>query len=52
MDMAAADSNANYRHTFERYLHDYLIKRNMHQTAENFRNEANLQLDPNDASSN
>ena len=31
---------------FERFLYDYLIKRNMHQTAEVFRYESNLQLDP------
>ncbi|KAJ7959742.1 Transcriptional corepressor LEUNIG like [Quillaja saponaria] len=31
---------------FERYLYDYLIKNNMHQTAEIFKREANPMLDP------
>jgi len=31
---------------FERYLYDYLVKRNMHHTAEVFRNETNLHLGP------
>ncbi|KAK7305340.1 hypothetical protein VNO77_43245 [Canavalia gladiata] len=35
---------------FERYVYDYLVKRNMYQTAETFKNETNLQLDPNVAS--
>ncbi|RZC00051.1 hypothetical protein D0Y65_022430 [Glycine soja] len=40
------DPNWSTRRTFERFLYDYLIKRNMHQTAEVFRYESNLQLDP------
>lgn len=31
---------------FERYLHDYLKKKNMHQTAEIFRREADVTIDP------
>ncbi|KAK7333273.1 hypothetical protein VNO80_30038 [Phaseolus coccineus] len=36
---------------FERYLYDYLVKRNMHHTAEIFRNEAELPPDAAAASS-
>ncbi|XP_027930959.1 uncharacterized protein LOC114187045 isoform X2 [Vigna unguiculata] len=40
------DSHWSSRQTFERYLYDYLVKRNMHHTAEVFRNETNLHLGP------
>ncbi|XP_017437133.1 uncharacterized protein LOC108343389 isoform X2 [Vigna angularis] len=39
------DSHWSSRQTFERYVYDYLVKRNMHRTAEVFRNETNLHLD-------
>ncbi|WVY95454.1 hypothetical protein V8G54_034542 [Vigna mungo] len=39
------DSHWSSRQTFERYVYDYLVKRNMHHTAEVFRNETNLHLD-------
>ncbi|XP_022642348.1 uncharacterized protein LOC106776158 isoform X2 [Vigna radiata var. radiata] len=39
------DSHWSSRQTFERYVYDYLVKRNMRHTAEVFSNETNLHLD-------
>ncbi|KAK8468598.1 hypothetical protein PHAVU_006G063822 [Phaseolus vulgaris] len=39
------DQHWSSRQTFERYIYDYLVKRNMHHTAEIFRNEAELPPD-------
>ncbi|XP_021891700.1 transcriptional corepressor LEUNIG-like isoform X2 [Carica papaya] len=40
------DVGFNSRLMFEAYLYDYLKKKNMHQTAEIYRKEANLEFDP------
>ncbi|CAJ1960295.1 unnamed protein product [Sphenostylis stenocarpa] len=45
-NMEKARGRVKIEGEFERYLYDYLVKRNMHRTAEVFRNEANLQLNP------
>ncbi|XP_020223241.1 uncharacterized protein LOC109805542 isoform X2 [Cajanus cajan] len=39
------------RQTFDRYVYDYLVKRNMQHTAEVFRKEVDLQMDPDAPSS-
>ncbi|XP_057953254.1 transcriptional activator FLO8-like isoform X2 [Malania oleifera] len=44
--MADSGNWWNSRLMFERYLYDYLKKRNLHQVAEIFRRETDIQIDP------